>query len=85
MQKFYKWKRKKKIDYLKLEVGRVSLGVVCCDERLHHLCLKLCAGMEKLYIKMETFCIVMMRKKPLVEHLKNLWNEKKSRLKIELM
>jgi hypothetical protein len=61
----------KKIDCLKLEGSH-------WDERLHCLCLKLCAEMEKL-------CIVMMRKKPLVEHLKNLWNEKRTRLKIKLM
>jgi hypothetical protein len=41
--------------------------------------------MEKLYAMMEKFCTTMERKKPLVEHVKNLWNEKGIRLKIELM
>jgi hypothetical protein len=34
---------------------------------------------------MKKLCVMMERKKPLVERVKNLWNEKRIRLKIELM
>jgi hypothetical protein len=41
--------------------------------------------MEKLCAMMEKFCTMMERKKPPMDHVKNLWNEKGIGLKIELM
>jgi hypothetical protein len=49
-----------------LEVGRVSLGVTRYDERMHYSCLKPCAEMEKFFLVMEKFCIMMKKKKPLI-------------------
>jgi hypothetical protein len=61
-----------------LQVGGLSFGVAHCNERMHPLCLKLSAVMEK-------FCTTMERKKPPIENVKNLWNEKGIRLRIKLM
>jgi hypothetical protein len=40
---------------------------------------------EKLCAMMGKFCNTMERKEPLVEHMKNLWNENGIRMKIKLM
>jgi hypothetical protein len=41
--------------------------------------------MEKLSTILEKFCTTMERKKPPIENVKNLWNEKGIRLRIKLM
>jgi hypothetical protein len=82
---FINGRGEKKFDYLKLEVGGLSFRVACCNKRMHPLCLKLCHEMEKLCAMIEKLCTTMERKNPLVECVKNLWNEIGIGLKIELM
>jgi hypothetical protein len=65
-----------------LQVGRLSFGIAHCNEKMHPLCLMFFHEMEKLCAMIEKFLHHDGKKETSSGALKNLWNEKRIKLKI---